>query len=249
MTQQNSPLRQDSVPIPDLPSPNKEPTTVAITSLAALASLSIDDESDSDIEPIPGGRTPYAPYPNCCRWHLTDARNQYKLHMEPSVCAPFAIRVASSNLYLPALGVISSLAGNAPHTVIHTPLISLADLSPPSSPLQSCTPPRSLPPTPEIEPSTLPTIPSSSPSISRRCSMPLFITPRPPPKVVKYIEVATRWFAITKGREIGVFQGWKATRPLVDDLADSHVYWCATQDDAQAVIENAISKGDVQLMS
>lgn len=201
MTQQLDPLNSSShVQAPA--SPSREPTTVAFTHLGPLHTIPADDESDSDLEPIPGGRVPYAVYPNCCRWHLTDARNRYKWD-PPTHCAPYAIRMASSNLYDPALGVILTLGG-APHQRIHSPLPSLSTfIRSPSPGLSPC-------PSPPLDPPPSPLTPPRSPLAVRRSH---FMPPRmstlpTPAKSTENIEVSARWYAITRGREIRTMQGW-----------------------------------------
>lgn len=180
-------------------------TTIAITSLRPLSTLPTDDDSDSDIEFQPGGRTPYAPYPNCCRWHLTDVRSQYKCGGESTACAPFAVKVASSNLYVPALGIIDSLAPSGTQDQIHTPLRSLAILphvhglsrvrlsTPPPSPLLKIAPSQTTQQAP----------------VGPVYSMPSQLSAPPMPRdPALWKEVSKRWYAVMRGREVCVIQGW-----------------------------------------
>lgn len=267
MTQQDM-AADETVTTPDPPTSSHQPTTIAITSLSPLHTLaSLDDESDSDIASVPGGRTSFLPFPNCCRWHLTDVRSRYKLSGDASVCAPFAVRVASTNLYLPALGGLASLIPGHPHQQIHTPLPSLASL--PGSP--SASRPSTPPPSATANTPTTPAranLTSVTPArVDSRCFMPTHLSAPPTPKSLnKRVEVRLRWYAVTRGREITVIQGWfvavrigyvslltmpyrSGARLLVHDLTGACVEWHSSEANAHAAIEHAISEGSAQILS
>lgn len=160
-------------------------------SLAALESLShLDTDSDSDIVPLPGMMTTQ-PYPNCCRWHLTDARCNYKWDDAPSICAPFAVRVASTNQYSAREGSLTDYVGTV--TRLHSPIPGVV-----ASP-----PPPSLDSPPPSSPSPFSSRPSSRPSSVSSASPPHASTQSP-----LAATQAQRWYAITKGRSICVVLGW-----------------------------------------
>lgn len=154
----SSPVPSSPSPVPSSPSPSpapssplflptqdseEEPNGMSILSvqfhthdrpsapshnLDALESLAtLDTDSDSDIVPLPGLPSSL-PYPNCCRWHLTEVRCRYKWDA-PSICAPFAIRIASTDQYSAAEGTLTDCLGL---TQIHSPIAMLAALPSPS---------------------------------------------------------------------------------------------------------------------
>lgn len=165
-------------------------------SLAALKSLAhLDTDSDSDVVPLPGIPTTQ-PYPNCCRWHLTEARCRYKW-ASPSICAPYAVRVGSTNQYSASEGTMTDALGSKR---LHSPIRGISPAIEPGLP----SPPvslNSLPPSHELPP---PSSPISSPPLSRASSA-------SPPHASSQSPLATqsqRWYAVTKGRSICVVCGW-----------------------------------------
>lgn len=154
--------------------------------------MDLDTDSDSDINPLPGMPSNNQPYPNCCRWHLTEARCRYKWQPQ-SLCAPFSIRVASTNFYSPTEGTLND--GFGPRIQLHSPVPACVVLPSPTI----------------IPPSTLDT--QSSPT-SVTCVVQVSRTVTPPPTVNAQFASATseasqqRWYAITKGHSICVVQGW-----------------------------------------
>lgn len=180
-------------------------------SLGALESiLNLDTDSDSDIIPLKGLPTTQ-PYPNCCRWHLTEARCRYKWQ-EPSICAPFAIRVASTNLYSSSEGTMTDCVGTV--TRLHGPITPRSPTlhpelpttsrtsSPPLSPASSQPPSGASAPSRSISRvSSQSASPTSSPvGASSRSG----VSSQPPPLSTQ----PQRWYAITKGRSICVVEGW-----------------------------------------
>lgn len=132
-------------------------------------------------------------YPNCCRWHLTDALCRYKWQ-SPSICAPLSVRIASTNYYSSADGTLDNCLGRV--TQLHSPIVA-------SAALQSC--PITPPPTLDIQlPPPSPTTPEPSCSITP----PTLDTQLPPPSPPTPEPSQQRWYAITKGRSICVVQGW-----------------------------------------
>lgn len=201
----SSPLSVPGSPLflPTQESENKPPNSMSILSdqfhahdqhsapphdLGVLESLAtLDTDSDSDIIPLPGLPSSL-PYPNCCRWHLTEVRCRYKWDKQPSICAPFAIRVASTNQYSPSEGTLSDCLG---FKQIHSPIASL-----------------SVPPSPPVTPLLNTPISTASPATAED----VLIVPIPFASPVTLEDtsaaIAPRWYAITKGRGICVVQGW-----------------------------------------
>lgn len=205
----SSPVPSSPSPVPSSPSPapssplflptqdsEEEPNGMSILSdqfhahdgssapphdLSALQSLAtLDTDSDSDIVPLPGLPSSL-PYPNCCRWHLTEVRCRYKWDA-PSICAPFAIRVASTDQYSPAEGTLGDCLG---FSQIHSPIAVLVMLPSPSAVLTEL-----------LLPSITPPLNTSIPPASSATPEATNTTFEP------------RWYAITKGRGLCVVQGW-----------------------------------------
>lgn len=131
------------------------------------------------------------PYPNCCRWHLTEARCRYKWQ-SPSICAPFAVRVASTNHYSSTKGTLDDCFG--PRFQLHSP-----------NPVCAVLPSHTI---------TSPPIVSTQSSLIPVCAVLPLRTVTPPPTVNIQSQCATpgpsqqRWYAITKGHSICVVYGW-----------------------------------------
>lgn len=173
--------------------------------LAAVDPLAdLDTDSDSDIVPLPGLPST-RPYPNCCRWHLTDARCRYKWQ-DRSICAPFSIRVASVNYYSPAQGTLNDILGV--RAQLHSPIDNLEELpaTPPSTIAIAIGPEvaQSSPPPPMIAIGTEVAQSSLASPLPSSSVLPQPSSPAPPSPSPS----SQRWYAITKGRSLCVVQGW-----------------------------------------
>lgn len=228
-------------------------TTISVppSSLAALDSiLDLDTDSDSDIIALPGMLTAQ-PYPNCCRWHLTEARCRYKWQ-SPSICAPFSVRVASTNYYSSADGTLNNCLG--PGIRLHSPIVPSAvlrsRLSTPPPALDTELPPPS-PTTPEPSRSITP------PTVDAQQPNPLPVTPGPSQQ---------RWYAVTKGCSICVVQGWSVlchdrqrphayimyfrsnAKPLVSMHPDGAAFVYSSEASAFAGLKEEIARGRVEIL-
>lgn len=147
------------------------------------------------------------PYPNCCRWHLTHARCRYKWE-EPSICAPFSIKVSTTESYSPRKGTWSNVFGV--RAQLHSP-IDIPEVLPAILLLQSTID------TELVHASPVASSSSSSPSSAAELSSSLAAlslspgAPSPSHAALSQSPASQPWYAITKGRSICVVQGWCVT--------------------------------------